>query len=70
MKNMVGKEKTLVCFLGEKHFYTTRHQISIKHIPTGTHIPEGINHVKRPRVLSYRFPIKVVFMGGRRSNAR
>ena len=63
MKKMVGEEKVLVCFLGKKWFYTTERRRRLKHLPPGPHKLEGIDRVKRPRALSRRFPVKVMFVG-------
>ena len=62
-KKMLGEEKLLVCFIEKKWFYTTGRQRRLKHLPRGTHEPKGVDRVKRPRSLSRRFPVKVMFMG-------
>ena len=63
MEKMVSEEEALVCFLEKKMFYTTGLQRRLKHLPQGPHKPEVINGVKRPRALSCRFSVKVMFMG-------
>ena len=51
----------LVCFLG-KIGYITGFQTSLKHLPRAPQKLEGIDHVKRLRYFSHRFPVKAVFM--------
>ena len=60
---MVVEEKALVCFLGEKWFYTTGHQRNLKHLTQVPQETEGVDHVKRPRVLICRFNVKVMYLG-------
>ena len=59
---MMGEEKALVCFLDKKWFYTTRLQRGVNHLHRGPHKSEVIDRVKRPRVLSRLFNVKVMFM--------
>ena len=62
-ENNGGWGKGVVFFLDKKWFYTTRRQRRLKHLPRAPQKLEGIDCVKRPRVLSRRFPVKVMFMG-------
>jgi hypothetical protein len=52
-----------VAFLDEKWFYTTNRRRKIKHLPRAPWEEEGIDKISRPRVVSRRHPIKVMYMG-------
>ena len=62
-QNLWVERKSRGFFIEKKLFYTTGHQRRLKELPWSPKKPEDIDIVKRPRLISCRFTIKVMFMG-------
>ena len=63
MKKMMGEEKALVFFLTKSGFIPLDAKEGSRTYLGEPHKLEGIDRVKRPRVLSCRFLVKMTFMG-------
>ena len=54
---------TPVAYLDEKWFYRVNRRRSLKVLPTGLNEEKGMGEIKRPKMLSRRYPIKTMFLG-------
>ena len=52
-----------VAWLDEKWFYTTNRRRRLKHLPKAPWEEEGIDRLVRPRIVSRRHPVKVMYLG-------
>ena len=52
-----------VYYLDEKWFYTTNHRNKLKNFLKGQHEGEGVVTFLRPKIMSRRFPVKLMFLG-------
>jgi hypothetical protein len=52
-----------VAWLDEKWFYTTNRRRQLKHLPKAPWEEEGVDRLVRPRIVSRRHPVKVMYLG-------
>ena len=63
MGKIVTDDSEVVVHVDKKWMYTTNRRRKLKYLPRDKHEKENTDHLKRPKAVSRRHPVKVMVLG-------